>query len=260
MNTDEKTNLTPTLTRGAQVIPLGESAWRLEIPAGPKGRYRVAQLDDYDSLPRRQFAWRPPLRLSLQGRASADTLPGTWGMGLWNNPFGLAILSGVEILRLPALPQAAWFFFASPPNYLSFRDDLPADGALAATFCSSRPPSALLALGAPGLPLLLLPPAVRLARRVARRLVRQSSVQLDLFPADWHTYALEWLAEQVTFWVDGQVVHSTGVAPCGPLALVLWVDNQYVALPPSGRLGFGALENPQPAWIEIKEFRVSRFP
>ncbi len=252
MIASEKLTLKPTLTPGAQVTPLGENAWRLEIPSGPAGRYRVAQLDDYGSRPRRQFPWHPPFRLSLQARASAEIIPGTWGMGLWNNPFGMAILSGVEILRLPALPEAAWFFFASPPNYLSFRDDLPADGPLAATFRSRRIPAALLALGAPGLPLLLLPPAARLARRIARRLVGQSSARLDLSTIGWHSYEMEWLPERVMFWVDGNIVHQTGVSPRGPLGLVIWVDNQYAAIPPSGRLGFGALENPQPAWIEIR--------
>jgi hypothetical protein len=209
----------------------------------------VAQLDDYGSLPRRQFPHLPPYRLSLRARASAEMIPGTWGMGLWNNPFGLAILSGVEILRLPALPQAAWFFFASPPNYLSIRDDLPAVGALAATFHSRRVPTALLA---PALPLFLMPPAVRLARRLARKFVRQSAARLELDPTAWHAYELEWLAERVTFWVDGEIVCQMHIAPRGPLGLVIWVDNQYAALPPSGRIGFGALENPEPAWIEIE--------
>lgn len=249
----EKTDLKSTLTPGAQVIPLGENAWRLEIPAGPQGRYRVAQLDDYGSLPRRRFPHQPPLRLSLQARASAETIPGTWGMGLWNNPFGLAILSGVEVLRLPALPQAAWFFFASPPNYLSFRDDLPAEGALAAVFCSRRIPTPLLALGAPGLPLLLLPPAVRLARRLARRLIQESSERLDISPTDWHAYEMEWKDRRVTFRVDGAVAHESGIAPRGPLGLVIWVDNQYAALTPAGRLCFGSLANPQTAWIEIAD-------
>jgi hypothetical protein len=256
MTAQEKRTFNPTLTPGAQVIPLGEGAWRLEIPAGPQKAYRVAQIDDYGSQPRRSFSHRPPFRFSLQARASAEVIPGTWGMGLWNNPFSMAILSRVEILRLPALPETAWFFFASPPNYLSFRDDLSAEGALAATFRSRRIPTALFALGAPALPLLRLPPAVRLARRLARQLVQQSSVHLDLNPTGWHSYAMEWLAEGVTFWVDGEAVHQTSIAPHGPLGLAIWVDNQYAALPPNGRVGFGALENPQPAWIEIKDLDI----
>ncbi len=237
-----------TTTPGAQVTQQGEGAWRLEIPAGPGGHYRVAQLDDYGSLPRRSFPWTPPFRLSLRARASAETIPGTWGMGLWNNPFTLAALTGVEILRLPALPNTAWFFFASPPNYLSFRNDLPAAGSLAATFRSRRIPSWILA---PGLFSLLLPPGVRLARRAARRIIHQSSASLSISTVDWHLYEMEWHQDRAVFLVDGQVVHATCVTPHGPLGLVMWVDNQYASLPPSGRLGFGALENREAAWIEI---------
>jgi hypothetical protein len=35
------------------------------------------------------------------------------------------------------------------------------------------------------------------------------------------------------------------------LGFVLWVDNQYAAFRPDGRVGLGSLEYEQPAWIEI---------
>jgi hypothetical protein len=38
---------------------------------------------------------------------------------------------------------------------------------------------------------------------------------------------------------------------------VIWIDNQYAALPPTGRLSFGALPNPQPAWIEISDLSLA---
>jgi hypothetical protein len=230
---------------------VGPSSWRLEIPAGPGGRYRLAQLDDYQGLPRRAFPWGPPLSLSLRARASAGEIPGTWGFGLWNDPFGFAFLQGGGV-RLPVLPNAAWFFFASPHNYLSLRDDLPAQGALAATFQSPRWPPATSLLGVPVLPLLLLPPAARLLRRLGRRHVRQDAVSLELDATAWHRYGIEWREEAATFRVDGQAVLETEVTPVGPLALVLWVDNQYAALPPDGRLRYGTLPNPEAAWIEIE--------
>ncbi len=247
----EGTGLQKNLTAGASVQALGEQTWRLEIPAGEKGRYRLAQLDDYGRGRRSDFSWRAPFKLALRGRASAKDIPGTWGFGLWNDPFGMAILSGAEALRLPALPNAAWFFFASAPNYLSLRDDLPAQGGLAATFRSPRWPSLLLAPGLLALPLLLLPPTARLLRRFAGRFVRQDAVQLKLDPLEWHAYTLEWRADRAIFGVDGETVLDTAVVPRGPLGLVLWVDNQYAALPPDGRLSFGSLANPAPAWIEI---------
>jgi hypothetical protein len=249
------THLRPAHTKGA-VVQQQDGAWRLEIPAGPKGRYRLAQLDDYDGLPRRDFLWQPPMTLRLRARASSESIPGTWGFGLWNNPFGMAILRGAEMLRLPALPNTAWFFFASAPNYLSLRDDLPAQGGLAAAFSAPRWPGALLALGAPLLPFLFFPPTARLLRRLGRRIVRQDASALWHDVAGWHAYSLEWDVSKVRLRVDDQVFLETALAPKGPLGLVLWVDNQYAALTPEGRVGFGTLENPEPAWIEIQDLEV----
>jgi len=120
--------LTPRHTPGASVRQTADG-WRLDIPAGPRRGYRLAQLDDYMSLPRRAFPWNPTLTLrepqgtalSLRARLSAANLPGTWGFGLWNDPFGFAIGFGGRARRLPALPNAAWFFHASKENYLSLR-------------------------------------------------------------------------------------------------------------------------------------------
>ncbi len=249
-------NLQPKTTTNARVLPVGEGAYRLEIPPGPQGQYRLAQLDDYDALPRRSFPWTAPGGLSLRARASSRTIPGTWGFGFWNDPFGMALVSGVERLRLPNLPNAAWFFFASPPNYLSLYDDLPAQGWLAATFRSRRFPAPLLALGAPGLPLALLPPTGRLLRRLARPFVRQAAVRMEVDPTEWHSYSLAWQAERAVFSVDGEEILRTPIAPQGRLGLVLWVDNQYAALPPSGRFRMGTLAAGETAWLEMANIRV----
>jgi hypothetical protein len=249
--------LRPSLSRGATVTETRPSAWRLAIPAGAKGRYRLAQLDDYRSLPRRKFPWRPPLTLSLRARASAADLPGTWGFGLWNDPFSVSLGLGGMARRFPALPNAAWFFYASPPNYLSFRNDLPAQGFLAATFRAAPIPAALLALGSPLGALLALPLAAGLARAALRLAVRQAAALVQTDVTAWHTYRLDWNANQVRLHVDDKPVLETPVSPHGPLSLVLWIDNQYAALPPGGRLAYGALPNPQPAWLELDEFLIS---
>ena len=172
----------------------------------------------------------------------------------------MAILQGVEVLRLPTLPNAAWFFFASPHNHLSLRNDLPGVGALASTFCSPRIPTPLLLLGAPFLPLLYIPGAASLVRRMGRRVIKQDAVSLTHPPTDWNTYEIEWELENVSFAVDGQSVLETQIVPEGPLGLVIWVDNQYASLPPRGRPAFGTLANPEPAWIEISEIKVQRLP
>ena len=194
--------------------------------------------------------------LSLRARASSQEIAGTWGFGFWNDPFSLSLGLGGATRHLPALPNAAWFFMASPPNYLSLRDDLPSSGALAATFRAPRLHAALLALGAPLLPLALLPPAFRALRGMGRRIVRQDAAEFEADLTSWRDYRLHWSGARAGFAVDGRPVLETQVVPGGPLGLVIWVDNQYAALPPDGRVRFGTLPTPEPAWIEIEELVV----
>jgi hypothetical protein len=249
-------NLQPTITPGAAVEPGEPGLWRLSVPVGPSGVYRLAQLDDYTRLPRRAFPWRPPLSLRLRARASGENLPGTWGFGLWNDPFSLSLGLGGGVRKLPALPNAAWFFFASPQNYLSLRDDLPASGALAAAFQSPNLPSIALSPAALLLPLLALRPLARLFRRLGRSLVRQDAARLELDATAWHTYQIQWQPHTLRFHVDEHCVLETGCSPSAPLGLVLWIDNQYAAFTPQGRLQYGALSNEQEAWIEVKDVEL----
>jgi hypothetical protein len=249
--------LTPKHHAGGQAKHFDDNTWRLEITSGPGGHYRLAQLDDYTSLRRDAFPWRPPISVSLRARASAAAIPGTWGFGLWNDPFSFSMGFGGGERRVPVLPNAAWFFFASPQNYLSLCDDLPATGNLAATFRSRRYPALLLALGAPLLPLIALPPLVRLFRRLGRRYIHQDSIELSLDVTSWQVYQLDWTAGDVRFLLGGKTILHSRISPYGPLGLVLWVDNQYAALPPDGRLGYGTLPNPQPAWIEIADLSIN---
>jgi hypothetical protein len=249
--------LQQTRTQGAQIDPI-PGGWRLAIPAGPAGRYRLAQLDNYRQRARRRFPIRAPFQMELAARASAADIPGTWGFGAWNDPFNIGFLTGAEALRLPALPNAAWFFFASAPNYLSLRDDLPAQGALAATFRSPTWPGARLAPATLVLPFLLIPPAVRRLRRLARRWVHQDAALMPHDPTAWHTYRLAWTGEQVHLAVDGLPILETAVVPRGPLGFVLWIDNQFAALPPDGRPHIGALATPAPAWIEVCDLKFEQ--
>ena len=241
-------------TTGALVTELSSGTWQLGIPAGPKGRYRLAQLDDYSAVPRARLPWQPPLHISVNARVSTQDLPGTWGFGLWNDPFSLSLGLGGGERRFPALPNAAWFFYASPANYLSFRNDLPAQGFLAATFRSPHFPAALLALAAPLGALLVVPGLAQLGRWLLRKFIKQSAHQIETNVTAWHAYELDWLADRVQMSVDGCLVLDTSVSPLAPLSLVLWIDNQYAALPPRGILAYGTLPNPEPAWLELSIF------
>ena len=250
-------SLKPNLTPGAQAVLSEAGVWRLEIPAGRRGAYRLAQIDDYGSLARAQYPWQPPLRLRLRARASMAKISGTWGFGLWNDPFGMGFLPGETAFHLPALPNAAWFFFASPQNYLSFRDDLPAQGALAATFRSPHWSTWQTMLSGLALPLLLCRPGARRVRRWLRRRIQQGAIRMKIDPTGWHAYQIDWKAGQVSFLVDEQMVLDTAASPLAPLGLVIWVDNQYAAFTSEGRIAWGTLENTMPAWIEVSELKIN---
>lgn len=240
----------------ARVIKIGENFWHLEIPANTKRGYRLAQLDDHGSLRRADFLWKPSLTLVLQARVSAQELPGTWGFGFWNDPFSFMLAYNRIVPRFPALPDAAWFFHASPQNYLSLRDDLPANGFLAATFRSKKVPLALLTLASPALALTLFPGLAQPVRRSLRSLIQQDAATVQTDVTEWHAYSLKWGAGMVRFSLDGNELLHTSVVPHGPMSLVIWVDNQYAALPPMGRLRYGTLPNPEPAWMEIREVEL----
>lgn len=250
-----KPELIPYGTQGGQVQAQGQNTWRLSCPGGKAGQYRLAQLDDYHTRRRVFFPWQAPCCLKLEARASGNLLLGTWGFGLWNDPFGMKLGFGGGHL-LPALPDAAWFFFASQPNYLSFRDHLPANGALAAVFRASGVPLWLLAPLGISAPLLLTRWFSRLARRFASNLVQESAVELQLDWTEWHAFELVWRARGVQFMVDGALAWQTTVSPRGPLGLVLWLDNQYAAWLPDGQLKYGTLET-GPRWIEIRNLSIA---
>lgn len=247
--------LKPRTTSGASVEQTG-NAWKLALPAGLRGTYRLAQLDDYVSQSRRNFQHAPPWTIRLQAKISLPDLPGTWGFGLWNDPFGFSLGFGRTEGRLPVLPNAAWFFYASPPNWLSFRDNIPAHGFFAGTIWSPRFPALVLAPALLGLPLLVLRPISLLLRRFAGRIMQQDGREITLNAAEWHHYSIKWLRETIEFSVDGKSILRTPVMPHPPLGMVIWIDNQFAAWTPEGRLGYGTLEGPA-ASLEIKNLETN---
>src|SRR5258706_5584788 len=245
----------PRTTPGASVTPI-DNGWRLEIPAGPAGVYRLAQLDDYFALPRGRFPSGAPAGLSLRCRVSQSRLPGTWGFGFWNDPFMFSLGLQGTARRLPVLPNAAWFFHASAENHLSLHNQLPGSGFLAQSFSSPKIPSLLLAPGLLAAPLLLSKMFSRWIRAVAGKLTGEDGARLGMDVTQWHTYRLNWGPERVEFSVDGASVFETGVSPKGPLGLVAWIDNQFAAFTPEGKISAGTLENSVPAWMEISDLEI----
>jgi hypothetical protein len=219
------------------------------VPVGGRRSYRLAQLDDYGVRARKDFAHRS-INLELSARVSARAIAGTWGFGLWNDPFVVSISDRGRGVRLPALPNAAWFFHSSPESHLSFTDGKPANGLLAQVFRSPRFDGRLLPAA------MLLPVAPRAARRVLGRLISEDAASVELDATQWHRYRVRWSDNTVEFSVDEAPVLTTSVIPKPPLGLVIWIDNQYARFTPQGRIGFGTLASDQPAWLELKVISV----
>jgi len=236
-------------TKDASVEKI-DNGWRLGIEAGDASEYRDAQLDDYSGLRRSRFPHRPEksrrICLSLQARTSTLSASGTWGFGLWNDPFGLSLGFGGNPFRLPALPNAAWFFYASPQNYLSFTNDKPAQGFLAQTFRSPKFHPLLIPSG------LALPFSRRVTRNLLSRVIDEDSSALSVDTTQWHSYRLEWSAKRVAWDVDNARVFESPLNPNPPLGLILWIDNQYAAFTPGGRLTAGVLKNGED-WLEVRD-------
>jgi hypothetical protein len=83
---------------------------------------------------------------------------------------------------------------------------------------------------------------------------------IDTSITEWHLYGMEWTSTKVRFSQDGMSILETGISPSGPLSLVIWVDNQFAALPPQGRLRYGTLPNLEPAWMELRELSIDENP
>ncbi len=170
----------------------------------------------------------PPWTFSLRARLSKADLPGTWGFGLWNDPFGLSLGFGGKPARLPALPQTAWFMHASPPNWLSLQDDpapasdRPFPPTVSSPERSARPAShrSCLLPGLLAFPLMRdqagLPPPAAAGQIGSSGRMRSGSLWMS---PNGTSIPLHWLRESCTFSVDGKrdPVHALFPSPsAGP--------------------------------------------
>lgn len=243
----------------------GADGLRLTLEGATADRYSNAQIDDYSGRRASQYPWRPPLRLAVRARASHSTAPagarpptgdgwlrGTAGFGFWNAPLTLGG-GGVR------LPDAVWFFAASPPSNMALTPGGVGYGWKAQVVHSQRwgalaaaPPLALTTLWA------LVSGDERPAARWLARLTGAREQSLDPAQADlrvWHDYTLEWRPDTARFAVDGREVLAAPQPPAGPLGFVAWIDNQYAIATPRGKLHFGALDCP-PQWLELASVHI----
>ena len=227
----------------------GADGLRLVNDGATSTGYTNAQIDDYQHLSRRDFPWRPPLRLTVRARFShpATELRGTAGFGFWNDPLAMGGR------RLPALPQALWFFYAAPPSDLKLDRDVPGWGWKAATIDARRLSFAALAPTIPlAVPLMNLTPFYRLLWPIGQRAIGVAERSVPAGMTDWHIYTIDWRREGAAFHVDGALLLRTNTAPSGPLGLVLWLDNQYMQVTPWGRFAWGLVDKRQAEWLEVE--------
>jgi hypothetical protein len=215
--------------------------------------YTNAQIDDYQGLPRRHFPWRPSLRLTVRARFShpVGDLSGTAGFGFWNDPF---LMTGG---RVPTLPRAIWFFYASAPSDMTLDANAPGRGWKAATIDALRPAALFLApLALPAALLMNLHPLYRALWPPVQHALNVQESPVGIPMTEWHTYVIDWGEERSSFSVDGETVLEGAPSPRGRLGFVMWLDNQYMVVKPWGRFGWGLLEEPERQWLEVDRLAI----
>jgi hypothetical protein len=247
-------------TIGSGSLTVIDERLRMSLTATPAGTYADAQIDDYGDLPRARFPWRPPLRMTVRARSSlpaaADQresdlahLAGTAGFGFWNYPFSVR---GDALM----LPEAVWFFYASPPSDMALVPGQAGWGWKAQVVHAMRP-AALLATVPTALSVGWgrLTNNTRPAARWVQRLSGAHEQPLAVDLCTWHTYVLEWHMTEANFWVDGMHVLRAPHPPKRPLGFVAWLDNQYAIATPHGQLRFGAVPCAE-QWFELDSIQI----
>lgn len=235
---------------GGGVARLDDDGFSLTLPPGPSDRYHDAQISDYAK--RADFSNKPPLRLSLSARAEGE-LVGTAGFGFWNHAF----MPGQKTLRLP---QAIWFFFASPPSEMALAQDAPGHGWKAATFNARNWTFfALLPLAPLGFLLMRNARLYKSLWPIGQRAIGVNEALLDSsLLNDWRSYSIEWRRGGALFAVDDEVVLKATNVTGDKLGFIAWIDNQYAIVTPQGRFGWGLLDLPQAQSLYLRDIQIAK--
>ena len=243
---------------GAGRVSFERDGLRMAIEPNEGRQYSNAQVTDYGFKIRAHtfnFRWRPPLRLVVRARASApaDQLRGTAGFGFWNHPFS------PDVERIPRLPQAIWFFFASAPSNMALARGVPGWGWKAAQIDATG--ARLLAL-APFAPIAAFAyrsrsfydrwfPPLQRGMRIGEHLLDPGVL------ADWRTYVIEWRRDGACFSVDGKTVLETDAAPRGPAGFIAWMDTRWAVITPQGNIGFGLTPVDEPQSLQLDSVHIT---
>jgi hypothetical protein len=239
-------------------VSMSDGSIHLELPPIERG-YADAQVDDYAALRRSMFPWRPPLRMSLSARASSSHPTGTLGFGFWNDPFSFSLGQGGAARRLPAPPQALWFFFGSPPNDMRLVPDMPSHGWKASSLRSPSAPSILLAPVAVAAAALA---QIRVTRRTVMKaalgFVTAAETAIEAPLDSWRHYTLTWTENEARFIVEDEEILAAPSPPGGPLGFVAWIDNQYAVASPEGGFRFGVLPTSEYQSLDLRELSIEK--
>ena len=234
---------------GGGLVRACTDGFQLILPSAGSDAYSDAQISDY--VARADFRNRPPLRLSLLARVQGE-LTGTAGFGFWNHAF----MPGQRSFRLP---QAIWFFFASPENDIALARGVAGSGWKAAAINAwDWRFLALLPLAPLGFLLMRSRPLYDALWPIGQRAIGVSEAPLELsLLREFHTYSIDWLPGRAVFAVDGEVVLQAEHVAAGPLGFIAWIDNQYALVTPQGRFKRGLLAASDEQSLQLRDIQIN---
>lgn len=249
------------VTTGGGYMSINKSILRLGYDVAASDKYTDSQIDDYTMLSRKEYVWKPPLRMTVKARASnkaADansteqteaTLRGTAGFGFWNRPF---TMQGNWF----TMPESVWFFYASPPSNMALSTTTPGwgwkaqvvHGAKLSSAVQSVPLAASMGYGK-------ITGNSMLAGKWLQKFSGTSEKLIQEDITKWHEYILEWRVNEAIFYIDGQEVHRAPFSPTKPLGFVAWLDNAYAIATPRGEIKFGRM-NAGKQWLDLDSVKI----
>jgi len=229
----------------------------IELTIGPVNQgYSDSQIDDYGNFDRKRYPWQPGTRFRVTARFSSRSgdILGTAGFGFWNTPFG------DPRIKWPALPKAAWFFYASEPTDLPLPAEGPGRGWFVSTIDAS---SSLIKTLMPFTPATLLLNNIPVIRHYLwpqmRRKLKISFASIETTMDQWHHYELNWFPSSCRFLIDGEKILETHFSPHGPLAFVAWIDNQFLVATPRGRFKWGTIQISHEQSLFLRDLEIGSF-
>jgi hypothetical protein len=102
---------------------------------------------------------------------------------------------------------------------------------------------------------LTLPFSRKTSRKLLSKVIDEDSVAISVDVTQWHRYRLKWSPKRVVWYVDDALVFESPVSPNAPLGVIIWIDNQYAAFTPEGKIAFGVLEGEE-EWLEVEDLEM----